>query len=242
MEPPQTGVAAVDRALSILAAYSERDDGLTLAELAQRTGLYKSTILRLISSLQRYGYVKRLADGRYFLGPTVLRLGGLYQRQLRLVDYVVPALKTLLAQCGESVSFSIREGNVRVCLHRVDSAHAIRDHIREGDVLPLERGAGGKIFLAFGGADGKAFDRIREQMVVSARGERDPELGGVASPVFGVGQALLGALTVSGPLSRLDARRMAQLEPMVLRAAAALTQALGGDASVFRRRRAHSPA
>lgn len=237
MNPQETGVAAVDRALSILAAFSERDEGLTLAELAQRTGLYKSTILRLASSLQRHGYVKRLADGRYFLGPTLLRLGGLYQRNLCMGDYVVPALKTLAAQCGESVSFSIREGDARVCLHRVDSAHAIRDHIREGDVLPLERGAGGRVLLAFGGADGKVFDRVREQMVVSARGERDPELGGIASPVFGVGQILLGALTVSGPLSRLDVKRMAQLEPMVLRAAASLTETLGGDASVFNRRR-----
>jgi DNA-binding IclR family transcriptional regulator len=232
----QSGVAAVERALAILGAFSERDDGLTLAQLAERTGFYKSTILRLLQSLQRHGYARRLPDGRYFLGPALLRLGGFYQRNLRLGDYVVPALKALAAQCGESVSFSIREGDGRVCLHRVDSEHAIRDHVCEGDMLPLERGAGGKVLLAFSGAQGAVFDRIRERMVVSARGERDPELGGVASPVFGDGQALVGALMVSGPLSRLDARRMAQLEPMVLRAAAALTQTLGGDASAFSRR------
>ena len=75
------GVAAVDRALSILDALTE--DQVTLAELSKRTGLYKSTVLRLLKSLEKFGYVLRTADGTYRLGSKVLSLGSLYQRHFQ---------------------------------------------------------------------------------------------------------------------------------------------------------------
>ena len=57
------GVAAVERALAILDAFTEQDRSLTLAQVATRTGFYKSTILRLAASLEKKGYLIRLADG-----------------------------------------------------------------------------------------------------------------------------------------------------------------------------------
>ena len=60
------GVAAVDRALSILDALT--DEKISLAELSKRTGLYKSTVLRLAKSLERFGYILRTDDGSYRLG------------------------------------------------------------------------------------------------------------------------------------------------------------------------------
>ncbi len=60
------GVAAVERALSILDALT--DEKITLAELSKRTDLYKSTVLRLAKSLERFGYVFRDDDGCYRLG------------------------------------------------------------------------------------------------------------------------------------------------------------------------------
>ena len=75
------GVAAVDRALSILDALT--DDKVTLAELSKRTDLYKSTVLRLLKSLEKFGYVLRSADGSYRLGSKVLHLGSLYQRHFK---------------------------------------------------------------------------------------------------------------------------------------------------------------
>ena len=62
------GVAAVDRALDILAAFKPTDKALTLAELAARTGFYKSTILRISQSLLRHNYLQRLDDGSYRIG------------------------------------------------------------------------------------------------------------------------------------------------------------------------------
>ncbi|WP_352508349.1 MULTISPECIES: helix-turn-helix domain-containing protein [unclassified Mesorhizobium] len=74
------GVEAVDRALSILGCFTERDEGLSLAEISSRTGLYKSTILRLTESLVRSGYIVRMADKRFAAGPTPMILGSFYRR------------------------------------------------------------------------------------------------------------------------------------------------------------------
>src|SRR5690242_21401416 len=75
------GVAAVDRALSLLAAYQEGDRSLTLNELAARSGLVKSTVLRLLASLAHFGLVRRDQEGRYTLGAEVARLHSIYTRR-----------------------------------------------------------------------------------------------------------------------------------------------------------------
>ena len=97
------GVAAVDRALEILAAFEPTDKALTLAELALRTKFYKSTILRISQSLLRHNYLQRLDDGSYRIGPAPLMLGALYQRSMRLGDILLPLMHELAEQTGESV-------------------------------------------------------------------------------------------------------------------------------------------
>jgi DNA-binding IclR family transcriptional regulator len=230
---PGGGVAAVERALSILDAFTEQDRALTLAQIAQRTGHYKSTILRLAASLEKRGYLLRLADRGWRLGPAASRLGSLYQAAFRLGDIVEPVLQKVVSETGETAAFHVREGNVRVSLYRVESPQRIRDHVRQGEHLPLERGAGGKVLLAFSGAKGAEFDRIRRQMTCVSLGNRIADLGGVSAPVFGAGQALIGALTLSAPLSRLNRKALARFEPVVLAHAAGLTRALGGDPGVY---------
>lgn len=227
------GVAAVERALQVLGAFRDGDAALELSDLAARTGLYKSTILRLCASLERHGYLRRLATGAFRLGPAPLRLATLYQQSFRLADLARPTLAVLADRSGESASFYVREGAARVCLFRADSPHTVRDHVREGDQLPLDRGAAGKILLAFGGARGPVFARIRRRLVAVSYGERDPETAAVACPVFGPDGVLAGALALSGPRYRFTRPAVASMRRLLLRAAADLTVALGGDRTPF---------
>jgi len=74
------GVAAVDRAFKILAAFETSNGILPLSEIAQRTGLYKSTILRITTSMERAGFLVRLPDRRFAVGPQLRRLALLYER------------------------------------------------------------------------------------------------------------------------------------------------------------------
>ena len=132
------GVAAVDRALSLLAAFGDGDDGLSLAQLAERTRLYKSTVLRLLASLEHGGWISRLDDGRYAVGPAVARLHRVYAQNFSLDSVVMPVLKALVQATGESAAYHVRQGRERLCLYRVDSPHPVRDHARAGDLLPLD--------------------------------------------------------------------------------------------------------
>ena len=77
---PPKGVSAAERALAVLTAFRRGDGALSLAELAERTGLLKSTILRLAQSLQHYHLLARLPDGSYRLDAETLRLGTAYQQ------------------------------------------------------------------------------------------------------------------------------------------------------------------
>lgn len=227
------GVAAVERALAILDAFTEQDHALTLAEIAARTGYYKSTILRLATSLEKRGYLIRLADGGWRLGAAASRLGAVYQSAFDLGDIVEPVLQQVMAATGETVAFHVREGRVRISLYRVESPQRIRDHVRQGEHLPLDRGAGGKVLLAFSGGKGAEAEAIRRDRVFVSLGDRIADLGGISAPVFGVGQKLIGALTVSVPLARLDKAAVQRFRPVVITHAAALTRSLGGDAAAY---------
>jgi DNA-binding IclR family transcriptional regulator len=224
----QEGVAAVDRALSILDALT--DERVGLAEIAKRTGLYKSTVLRLIKSLERGGYVLRLADGNYRLGSKVLLLGALYQRYFSTADLVPPVLARLAAEVGEGASFYVCEGDQRVCLHRVETTRAIRDSVHVGDRLALTVGAAGHVLRAFSGESGARMDEIRQRMYGASYGERDAETAAVAVPVFGPQLRLMGALSVSGPRYRLEEMGEEKLVAALFRHARQLTATFGGNA------------
>ena len=226
------GVAAVDRALTILRAFEGEGDPepLTLAALARRTGLYKSTMLRLMVSLQAFGYIVQLPDGRYHLGPTPFRLGSVYQRGNRLYDHVMPVLRTLVAQGSESPSFHIRhDERLRLCVLRIDSQHSTLDRVRAGALLPLDRGAAGTVILAFDGRQrGEKFDQARSAGLAVSYGERDPDCAAVASPVFGADNKFVGALSVSGPKSRFTDENIHKMSLQVVDGARRITYSLGG--------------
>jgi DNA-binding IclR family transcriptional regulator len=218
------GAAAVDRALSLLAAFRDGDRTLSLTELAQRTQLYKSTVLRLLASLEHARLLLRTAEGRYALGPEIARLHAIYAAGFSLEGEVLPALRALVARTRESAAFHVRQGDARLCLYRVDSPQVVRDHIRAGDLLPLNRGAGGRVLMAWAGAKGAVYERIRRDGVAVLSGDRVPELTGISAPVFGPGGALAGALTLTLPTSRMNAAYV----PAVRSAADALSRRLGG--------------
>jgi DNA-binding IclR family transcriptional regulator len=216
------GVDAVDRALAILATFVAGHEQQTLAQLASATGLYKSTILRLACSLEQAGYLCRNAHGQFSLGPQPLRLAAIYRRGLRLEDRVRPVLRSLVDETGESASFFRAEGNQRLCLFREETRRGIRDHILEGDLLPLDKGAAGHIIR-----QARPGTNASDIAPVVSRGERDPEIAALAAAVFDE-QGFAGALTLSGPVGRFDDQRVAVMTVCLMEQARSLTAILGG--------------
>jgi DNA-binding IclR family transcriptional regulator len=220
------GAAAVDRAVSLLAAFRTGDAALSVTELAQRTRLHKSTALRLLASLAHGRLVQRTADGRWALGAEVARLAALYTASFPLEAVALPIMRALVALTQESVALHVRQGDQRLVLYRVDSPQLLRDHVRAGDVLPLDRGAGGRVLLAFSGAAGHVYDQIRRQGHLVLTGDRVPGLVGISAPVWDAGGQLVGALTLTVPEPRMQPSQVDALR----QAATQLTQQLGGAA------------
>ncbi len=229
----EPGVAAVNRALSILLAFDKSVEGMTLAEISAVTGLYHSTILRLCESLEHAGFINRLDDGRFMLGATPFYLGMLYQETFRIWDYAAPALRALVRDTKETAAIYIREGNDRICLHRMAQPRAVRMHVREGERVELDKGAAGKVLLAFSGEVGDRFDVIRQSYYAVSLSERGSEAAAIACPVFGPKQKLICSISLGMPVFRFDRKVFKEFLPMVMNAAATITKKCGGDPSVF---------
>jgi len=196
-----SGVAAVNRALSLLCCFGNDDKSLGLADLASRTGLYKSTILRLAESLEQFDMLVRDADGSFRLGTELVRLGALAKRVAGNKVDVEKILAELVELTGESATYYIRRGDFRLALFRVDSTKSVRDHIRPGDLLVLGKGAAGRVLL-----DSRPYTRRSGNRfeAIASLGERDPEVAAIAGPVF-QGDAVAGSISISGPKTRFTA-------------------------------------
>ncbi|MEX3815850.1 IclR family transcriptional regulator [Paraburkholderia sp. BR13439] len=200
-----SGVAVLDRAFAILNAFGQTDDRLTLTELSRRTGLYKSTVLRLLGALEHGGFIRKLNDGQYAVGHQPLRLATLYQRSFQVGPVVEPILQQLSRDLGETASFYVRQGDKRLVLYRVEPSRSVRVAIRIGEEFEIDKGASGKVLLAFSESSDPRWNEVRERFCAVSYGERDPETTSASVPVFDSTGQLLGALTLSGPKGRFDA-------------------------------------
>lgn len=234
-KPEAKGTVALERGLSVLSVFTDAQPFLTLADLSRKTGLNKATLLRFMRTLERFRYVGHRQDGYYHIGPGALWLGRLYQASIGESDLISASLQRLVEITKESASFMVKEGDVRICVYRVNSRHQIRDHVEIGDIRPLGKGAPGKILAAFSiFPQTIEYQQIRVKCFCISRGEIERDAAGAAAPVFR-GDALAGALAVTGPTNRMDELGELNLCRILLEEAFDLTASLGGNAALIQR-------
>jgi DNA-binding IclR family transcriptional regulator len=229
--PAHEGVTAVARALVILDAFTANETALTRGEVRRRTKLPKTTVLRIMRSLAAARYLVQLPEGAWRLGPAAGWLGSRYHASFDRTACIEPVLRELARETGETAIFSVREGDTRVCVARVLGPHPLRHHVRVGEIRPVDRGAPGRILLAFSGKPGATYDAIRRKGYHITFGERDPLVAAVALPVFGVNHALIGCVSVSGPIARLTPVAITRHVRWLRKAAGQLTYELGRTAA-----------
>lgn len=241
MDSRPDGVAAVDRAISILNAFDDGAPRLELAELARRTGLYKSTLLRLAASLERGGLLRRDEDGAFRLGPMLFRLGTLYRNAFDLRELTLPVMQRLADRTGESVSFYVREGDKRICLFRVHATqHRLLHYLQPGTVFPATTGAAGKVLTAWSEPFGPDAEAQRERVIAfSGSGRTIADTNAMSVPVLDADGSLVGAMSLAGPALRFGEEERPNLAAALLEAGAELTELLGGDAALLLARLPH---
>lgn len=223
------GVAAVSRAFTVLMAVADLTRSSTLAELSRVTTLHKSTILRLLGTLESGGFISRLQDGSYLLGPSAYRLGLAYEQQNPLQRQVMPVLQDLVDAGTESASFHVRHGpNTRICMFRVISRHSTVDRLEPGTILPLDRGAPGKLLMAFDAKRPPELEAVRQAGYAVSHGERDPSCAAVSAPVFGPDGRIAGVISLSGPGERFTDEAVSRMRNILIPTAEQLSLTLSG--------------
>jgi DNA-binding IclR family transcriptional regulator len=226
-------VAAVERAISILEAFDASGPRLSLADLHRKTRIAKPTLLRLMQSLLDHGLLMPADDSTYCVGAASLRLAGLHTAVGRVDNEVVAILNEIAAATGETASYSIRQNEFRIYIYRVNSGYRLRDHIQPGDMAPLGVGATGKVLIAFSEERDSRFSAIRKQLFAMSSGEKEPGMVGVSCPVFDHEDRVAGAVSISGPGSRLTAERTEFCIDAVLDAARRMTVRFGGSGATL---------
>jgi DNA-binding IclR family transcriptional regulator len=225
------GVAAVEKALALLDCFSLGHEKWNLAALTKATGVHRTTVYRLMNSLERMNYVIRSEDGDYTLGPRVLFLGKLYEVSFHLASIVEPVLRSLSAETGESASYNVLEASQRLCLFRVEPAVGLRETRLPGTSLPLDNTSGSKV-IRYWGLSEPLFETPPQLPLFTSR-ERDEYTAALSVPVFGENDKFKAALTLSGPVTRMEtARADNRFDPAILLAASTLSRKLGASTSL----------
>jgi len=225
------GRASADRLLSILSCFRRGDEALTLAEITRRTGLIKSTVLRMSASLLDANFLLRDPNGNYRLGPEIARLNLIYHEAMRIEHYIIPALQSLVEHTGETASIYIRHGSYRLCQYRVNSPHQLGVHKQPGEVRPMDEASSAIVLRSFGD---NGEHHIPLKLPLFTEGVSDPYAASLSIPIFQSGGALLGALVLAGPCNRLTAERAEEYSDMMRSVALSLSRQLGGEAAFLR--------
>ena len=229
LEASRENVSSVTRALALLDAFEVNEQTVSLTSLSQRLGMGKSTVLRTARTLARSGYLAQTEDGRWRLGPAAGWLGVRYQTSFDVDNVIDSLLRHLSDKTGETAAFFVREGSSRTCVARVDRTSLARIHMRVGERLPLDKGASGRVLVAFGGEGGAIYERVRRAGFYLSIGERDVTMASIAIPVFGTGRKLFGAMCVSGLVQRLPKATLVDHLPLLLEVGTRLSQVLSSD-------------
>lgn len=236
MDDSKLTVRAVERALDILSVFTDEAE-LSLTEIAARTQLHKSTVHRLLASLEGKDFVARNAETeKYRLGFRIWELAANLSQTDDPATLLQPEMERLRDTLGETVSLYVRDGEERLRIQAVQSTQAIRRVAPIGARLPLNVGASSKVLIAFaesdvqhsvlealewsGAAEKTSFIRqmaeIRRQGYATSVEEREPGAAAVAAPIFNRSHKLVAALAVSGPSNRLTLEKMKEHAPVLI--------------------------
>ncbi|WP_200210296.1 IclR family transcriptional regulator [Micromonospora coerulea] len=166
----------LDRGLRLLHLVADAPGGLTVTEAANRLGIGRAAVYRLVGALTAHALLRRDGDGRLRLGLGVLHLAR--RAQPLLAEGALPALRRLAEQAGATAHLTVVEGGEGIAVAVVEpSWTSFHVAYRTGSRHPLERGAAGRAILA--GRTGAAGP-------VNTSGELQSGAYGVAAPVLGI--------------------------------------------------------
>ena len=240
-----TGTQAIDRAAQLLVRVVESSEPETVTELAETTGLPKSTASRLVAALERQGLVQRDGGrGSIRPGPVLVSFARRSLPNADLIELCGPPLDRLAGVTGETVNVAVPTTRGVEQLAQRDSRHFLGSTNWIGRTVPYHASAVGKVFLAYGtarpptrldqltphtivdqGELERALDETLARGYATAVEELEPGLWAIAAPLHG-GSGVVAALSISGPTIRLQDGLLEELGRLLIAEAAAVSARL----------------
>lgn len=242
--------STADRALEVLQLFS--DDRLVWSgsEIAAHFGVARSTGYRYLKGLVSSGFIEE-CDGGFRLGPRVFDLARLARKGLGLSEVARPVMRELADDVGETVLLTRLSGTAVVCLELEESTHHIRLSYERGHVMPVNAGAAAEVLLAWtpaadvdeilAAAPLKRFTRhtitsptalhtrlaqIRRQGFALSSGELDPDVLGIAAPIWSADDKVEAAISIAALATRVPESRTTKVTKAVRNAAERITTRL----------------
>lgn len=236
------GVRSIRRALDILSLLTEETPAVSIRDITDATGLPKTTVLRLVHTLEQSGLLWATPAG-YMAGPGLWRWAYLALRSWQLPPETQATMRELGATYLETVNLYVQRDIYRVCVAQQESPRPLRHVVRVGDELPLWGGASAKVLLSdapeallarvarhspYGESHLKTLQEwaadARRDGFAASHGEREEGLSAVAVPVTGRAGTVVAALALSGPTLRFTPDRVTEFAAALKTAAARMSE------------------
>jgi IclR family KDG regulon transcriptional repressor len=244
-------VHTVERALDVLSCFNSSSPELSMTQISEKVGIHKSTVHRLLATLEAKRFVQRdPISGLYSPGKRLLQLAYLCLNQNNLVDIAPPFMRQLHDLHRETITLSVLDELDVVYVDVLESQQSVKLAARPGQRLPAFCTASGKVLLAHSSLDvvQKIFDQklpaytshtIRDFETMRhvfklacdrgfAYSEQEYEEGinAVAAPILDGNQRPVAAIAVAGPAYRLPVEIMLQIGPSIVVVANEMTREL----------------
>ena len=240
-------VRAVERALDVLRCFSRQTPELNMTQIAERIGVHKSTVHRLLATLEKNRFVERdPVTGIYRPGISLLQVSYLALEQNDLRQVAAPVMRQLNETYQENIHLAVLDECDVVFVHILESPQRIKLAAAIGQRLPAFATASGQAVLAFlpedqvgsiisGGipcytpktpgspeAIRAILERTRAAGFAVSEREYEDEINAVAAPIFDLGRLPIASLAVVGPAYRLNVEQMLKIGPELVVAAKAI--------------------
>jgi DNA-binding IclR family transcriptional regulator len=247
----RTGVRSVDRAISIMEILG-RDGAAGVTEIARELDVHKSTVFRLIATLEARGIVEQdPVTQKYRLGFAIARLASGLRDDVDVIELARDVCEELSARVDETVNLAMLADGEVVSVEQINLSSSLITVDWVGQRHPLHATATGKVFLAFGTAELRdanlraplarltpstitdrealllELDEVREQGYATTSGELEVGLNAVAAPVREADGTVIASIVTSGPEYRLTEERLPKVGKLVSDAAADVSRRLG---------------